>query len=65
MQVRDWAQFRVRMPPRLWEQLKSDAQKGYRSLNSEVVMILENHFAAKEKASGSGLATSPDASGSE
>ncbi|GAN66917.1 Arc family DNA-binding protein [Acetobacter orientalis] len=64
MQVRDWPQFRVRMPSHLLEQLKSDAQDGYRSLNSEVVMILEKHFSAKEKAPGLSP-NRPDASHAE
>lgn len=65
MQVRDWPQFRVRLPVRLLEQLKSDAKDGYRTLNSEVVMILENHFGNKEKASGPAVESKPDASHAE
>lgn len=65
MQVRDWPQFRVRMPPCLLDQLKSDAKDGYRSLNSEVVMILENYFSEKEKAPEHGLGNRSDASDSE
>lgn len=61
MQVRDWPQFRVRLPSPLLDRLKSEAKNGYRSLNSEVVMILENHFSEKEKAPGSRQAN-PDAS---
>lgn len=49
MQVSDYSQFRVRLPPDLHEKLKAEAKAGYRSLNSEIVMILEKHFAQREQ----------------
>ena len=65
MQVRDYPQFRVRLPLHLLDQLKYDAKNGYRSLNSEIIMILENHFENKEKAPEHGLENRSDASHAE
>ncbi|MBO1325333.1 Arc family DNA-binding protein [Acetobacter sp. TBRC 12305] len=62
MQVREYAQFRVRMHPDLLSKLRNDATAGYRSLNSEIVMILEQHFADKEKAPGNDANQTPGAS---
>lgn len=49
MQAKDWPQSRVRLPERLRGKLKEEATKNYRTFNSEIVMILEGHFEAKEK----------------
>lgn len=40
----------VRMPAELYEWLKSDADDSHRSLNSQVVAILEDYRKQKEKA---------------
>jgi len=49
MQVREWTHFRVRIRPDLHERIKEDAASGYRSINSELTMILEKHFAQQEQ----------------
>lgn len=60
--VREWTHLRLRVPPGLHEKIKENAKSEYRSINSEIVMILENHFAETEKAPGSRLTgnTEPD-----
>ncbi|MBO1360619.1 Arc family DNA-binding protein [Acetobacter sacchari] len=62
MKPKKWTQFRMRIPPELHDKLKRDASAGYRTMNAEVVMIFEKHFAETEKASGA-LGSNPDASG--
>jgi len=49
MQVRDHTVFRIRIHPELHERLKRDAKSGYRSMNAEITMILEKHFAETQK----------------
>lgn len=49
MQVREWAHFRARIRPDLHQRIKEDAASGYRSINSELTMILEKHFAQREQ----------------
>ncbi|MFW6681763.1 Arc family DNA-binding protein [Komagataeibacter intermedius] len=56
---------RVRVPPELQEKILRSAAGNRRSINSELLLILERHYAKTEKASGSSLATSPDASHAE
>jgi predicted transcriptional regulator len=43
MHVRDIAPYGVRMPAELKEKLQEIAKSNGRSLNSEIVMILEDH----------------------
>jgi len=49
MKVREWTHFRVRLRPDLHEQIKADATANYRTINSELTMILEKHFAETQK----------------
>lgn len=65
MQVREWTHFRVRIRPDLHKKIKADAASGYRSINTELTMILEKHFARDEqtkKAPDSALESKSDAS---
>lgn len=41
MNVRDYKQFRVRLPPALAKALQEQAVQNYRSLNAELVFCLE------------------------
>ncbi|MCP1274815.1 hypothetical protein NKW43_14175 [Gluconobacter albidus] len=50
MQVREWAIYRVRIRPDLLQKIKDDAASGYRSVTSELTMILEKYFAQQEQA---------------
>lgn len=45
---RDAAQISLRLPAGLRERLKTAAQANARSLNSEIVVILENALAQRE-----------------
>ncbi|MCE2563406.1 Arc family DNA-binding protein [Komagataeibacter sp. FNDCF1] len=56
--------MRLRLPKQLKEWVKASAERNHRSQNAEVLFWL-SHAAQTEKASGSGLATSPDASHAE
>lgn len=38
----DYGQMKIRLPPELSQWLKKRAKEGYRPINSEVVMILQN-----------------------
>lgn len=62
MKVKEWSQFRVRLPRELHDKIKNNAKAAYRSLNSEVLMILEKYSAETEKASGPAVGSKPDAS---
>lgn len=44
------AQFKLRMPAPLREQLEEAAKAAHRSLNAELIVRLEASFASKEKA---------------
>ncbi|OAG73485.1 hypothetical protein A0J51_00953 [Gluconobacter japonicus] len=45
MQVREWAQFRMRIPPDLHIALKLNAVRNRRTLNAELVFALEGYAA--------------------
>lgn len=65
MKVREWANFRARIHPDLHKKIKEDAAAGYRSINAELTMILEKHFAQQEqskKASNPAVGSQSDAS---
>ncbi len=64
MQVREWSQFRMRLPPDLHMALKLSAVRNRRTLNAEFVFALEGYAATiseTEKASDQ-PASNPDAS---
>ncbi len=65
MQIRDWSQYRVRMPPELHSKIVHSARENWRSMNAEVVMILEKHYAENEKGIGAEFGDRPDASTTE
>lgn len=48
MQIRDHPQLKLRLPPDLHEQIKSDARSNQRSINSEVIFRLLQQQAASE-----------------
>lgn len=62
---RSYAQVRFRPPPELHEKIIQSAKHERRSINSEIVKILEDHFGAKEKASDLALGKQSDASNAE
>ncbi|MFT8814350.1 Arc family DNA-binding protein [Acetobacter fabarum] len=61
---RSYLQVRFRPPPELHEKIIQSAKNERRSINSEIVKILECHFEEKEKASGQSP-NRPDASHAE
>ncbi|WP_415429515.1 Arc family DNA-binding protein [Acetobacter malorum] len=61
-----YPQVRFRPSPELHEKIIRAAAHERRSINSEIVLILERHYEQTEKAPGNSLqATFPDASDSE
>ncbi|MBO1361768.1 Arc family DNA-binding protein [Acetobacter sacchari] len=52
----------LRLRPDVYEALRQSAAESVRSMTSEINELLAEVLLKKEKASGSGLATSPDAS---
>lgn len=65
--MREWTQFRLRLPPSLHMRLKLNSVRERRTLNSEIVLALEHYARSIEqtkKAPGSRQAN-PDASHAE
>ncbi|WP_415424160.1 Arc family DNA-binding protein [Acetobacter fabarum] len=58
-------QVRFRPPLELQEQILRSAVSNRRSMNSEIVLILERHYAETKKASEHGLGNRSDASHAE